>query len=83
MLQKTQGVGSEAHCGPARSPLLGPEAGHLNQKEEVREAAKTRPLKPAHLQAGTGSQMAGVFEGNGGQGLTRQIPALHADHRLG
>lgn len=53
MHQRTQGVGSEAHRGPARSPLLGPGAGHLNQKEEV---------KLAHLQAGTGPQMAGVLE---------------------
>lgn len=48
MRQRTQEVGIEAHCGSARSPLLGPGAGHLNQKEEVREAAKSRPaLKPA------------------------------------
>lgn len=66
MHQRTQWVGSEAHCGSARIPLLGPGAGHLNQTEEVREAAKSRSLKPAHLQAGSGSQMAGGLRvGNG------------------
>lgn len=54
MNQRTQGVGSAAHCGSARSPLLGPGAEHLSHKKEVREAAGSRPLEPAHLQPGTG-----------------------------
>lgn len=83
MRQRTQGVGIEAHCGPARSPLLGPGAGHLNQKEGVREAAKSRPLKPASsatryvVSAGWG-----LRAGNRGQGLTGQNPTLHAGQRL-
>lgn len=57
MHQRMQGMGIEAHCGPARSPLLGPGAGHLNQKEDVREVDKSRPRQP-----GTQSQRAGVLE---------------------
>lgn len=43
MHQRMQGVGSVAHCGSARSLLLGRGAEHLNQKREVREAAESCP----------------------------------------
>lgn len=62
MHQRTQAVGSVAHCGSARNPLLGPGAEHLNQKKEVREGAGSRPRKSAHLQPGTRSRMAGVLD---------------------
>lgn len=35
--------GSREHCGPARSPLLGPGAAHLNQKTEIRRTAQSIP----------------------------------------
>lgn len=83
MNQRTQGVGSAAHCGSARSPLLGPGAEHLSHKKEVREAAGSRPLEPAHLQPGTG--VLGTdrkLRPRVGRGRFPPTITLHVGHRL-
>lgn len=55
-MQQKQVEGSVEHCGPARSPLLGPGAAHLNQK------AKTRGLLKVSQQTHATSSSLGSQE---------------------
>lgn len=45
MHQRRRAEGSVAHCGPAKSLLLGPGAELLNQKRGIRGLLKVFPLK--------------------------------------